>query len=62
MRVTKKKRPEELRRGVVYEVSCSECNMKYIGETGRSLQERLKEHKYAVRTANTKNGIVAHAT
>ena len=60
MRV-KSQRPEELRRGVVYEVPCSECNMKYIGETGRSLQERLKEHKYAVKTANMNNGIAAHA-
>ena len=60
MRV-KSQRPEELRRGVVYEVPCSECNTKYISETGRSLQERLKEHKYAVKTANMKNGIAAHA-
>ena len=33
----------------------------YIGETGRSLEVRLKEHKYAVRTANMNNGIAAHA-
>ena len=33
----------------------------YIGETGRNLKERLKEHKYAVKTGNMKNGIAAHA-
>ena len=60
MRV-KNKRPEELRRGVVYEVPCQDCGRSYIGETSRSLQERLKEHKYAVRTANMNNGIAAHA-
>lgn len=25
----------------------------YIGETGRNLMERIKKHKYAVRTINT---------
>ena len=28
---------------------------------GASLEVRLKEHKYAVRTANMTNGIAAHA-
>ena len=60
MRV-KNKRPKELRRGVVYEVPCNGCSKMYIGETGRSLQERLKEHKYAVKTANMNNGIAAIA-
>ena len=33
-------------RGVVYEIMCKEegCNRKYIGQTGRSLYERMKEH------------------
>ena len=60
MRV-KNRRPVELRRGVVYEVPCGACNKMYVGETGRSLHERLKEHKYAVKTANMNNGIAAHA-
>jgi predicted GIY-YIG superfamily endonuclease len=35
-------------KGVVYRVSC-ECGATYIGETGRSLEVRLKEHKRAVK-------------
>ena len=33
-------------RGVVYEIQCKEegCSKKYIGQTGRSLYERIKEH------------------
>ena len=31
-------RPEEKRRGVVYEVPCRDCNSVYVGETGRSLE------------------------
>ena len=54
-------RPRELKRGAIYEVPCGGCEKVYIGETGRNLQERLKEHKYTVKTANMNNGIVAHA-
>ena len=30
--------------GVVYQLECLECKAKYIGETGRVLSVRLKEH------------------
>ena len=60
MRV-KNRKPDELKRGAVYEVPCGECDRSYIGETGRCLKERLKEHQYAVRTGNMNNGIAAHA-
>ena len=55
----KTRRDKELRRGVVYEVPCGGCSSVYFVETGRLLQERLKE--YAVKTANMNNGITAHA-
>ena len=45
---------------VVYRVPCQDCDGAYIGETGRSLQKRLTEHKYAVRTNDRKNGIAVH--
>ena len=60
MRV-KNKRLEELRRGAVNEVPCADGSHVYIGEMGRSLTERLKEHKYTVRRGNMNNGIAAHA-
>ena len=60
MRV-KSRRPDERRKGVVCEVPCGGCNQVCIGETGRSLEVCLKEHKYAVKTANMTNGIAAHA-
>ena len=31
--------------GVVYELSCKDCDSMYIGETGRWLSDRIKEHK-----------------
>ena len=52
---------EEKKQGVVYEVPCKDCEAVYIGETGRNLQERVKEHKYAVKRRDKNNGIAVHA-
>jgi len=41
----KDKRAKEEQSGVVYEISCKNCEQVYVGETGRSLGCRLKEHK-----------------
>ena len=45
--------------GIVYSVSCGEsgCNMKYIGQTGRKLEERIKEHERDARTKNKEQKI-----
>ena len=53
--------PDVMRKGVVYRVPCMDCDVAYIGETGRNLQRRLKEHKYAVKRGDEKNGIAVHA-
>ena len=37
--------PKEKKTGVVYKIPCKTCNKSYIGETGRTLETRLKEHK-----------------
>ena len=31
-------------RGCVYEIKCEECERKYVGQTSRSLYERMNEH------------------
>ena len=38
--------------GVVYKIPC-ECGKVYIGETGRSIHERIKEHDRDIRLART---------
>ena len=60
MRV-KSTRLDNRKKGVIYEVPCADCDSVYIGETGRSLEMRLKEHKYAVKTYDTNNGVAVHA-
>ena len=48
-------------KGVVYRVNCNTCNQTYIGETGRTLKVRLKEHHRAVNVSDANNGIAVHA-
>ena len=44
--------------GVVYEIPCS-CREKYIGETKRALEMRLKEHQAATRRGETEKSAIA---
>ena len=37
--------PIDKRSGCVYELSCQQCSATYIGQTGRQLGQRIKEHK-----------------
>ena len=45
--------------GVVYRVPCRDCPQAYIGQSGRTLQCRMKEHKRAVEQGNTETSAVA---
>ena len=47
--------------GVVYRIPC-ECGKVYIGETGRPMQDRIKEHDRDIRFARTQTSAVAEHT
>ena len=48
--------------GVVYQIECKDCEASYVGQTGRHLRERLKEHTKALEKGNTMNsGVAEHA-
>ena len=38
-----------------------DCEQVYIGETGRTMQKRVTEHKTAVQKYDKNNGIAVHA-
>ena len=57
----KSARPDNRKKGIVYEIPCTDCDCMYIGETSRYLEMRLKEHKYMVKNNDTKNGVAVHA-
>merc|ERR1712121_568552 len=40
----KDKTPDEKKCGVIYEVQCPSCPERYVGETGQTLETRMKEH------------------
>ena len=44
--------------GVVYKIPC-ECRKVYIGETGRAMQDRIKEHDRDIRLARTQTSAVS---
>ena len=50
--------PHNERPGVIYKIRC-ECVDFYIGETGRTLDTRLKEHKAACRIGAFERSAVA---
>ncbi len=52
--------PQEKIKGMIYRVQC-ECGSSYVGETARTLETRLKEHKRAIRYDDQNNGIAVHA-
>ena len=51
--------PSSMKSGVVYSIPCTTCPAVYVGQTSRSLETRLKEHKAAVRHAKTEVSAVA---
>ena len=45
--------------GVVYKICCSVCDACYIGQTGRTLTQRLKEHQRSVKNNDTQSSALA---
>ena len=54
--------PLQQRVGVVYRVPCGTCPKVYVGQTGRTLDHRLKEHGRALVSGNlAQSAIAEHA-
>ena len=49
---------QDLSTGVVYKISCKDCEKVYIGQTPRALRSRTREHKRAIFTGD-KNSLLA---
>ena len=51
--------PANRRKGVVYSIPCAECPRTYIGQTGRSLDHRLREHRRALKNRDLGSSALA---
>lgn len=57
-----KDKTDDLKKSGIYEISCSECEDKYIGQTKRSIEIRFKEHVSSVQKQQaTKSAVALHA-
>ena len=39
---------QESRSSVIYRIPCADCSRSYVGQTGRNLSQRIREHRRAV--------------
>ena len=54
--------PMDKRAAVVYQIPCANCPAIYVGQTGRCLGKRIKEHQQAVEAGNCANlALAEHA-
>ena len=51
--------PLQQQASVIYQIPCGTCSKLYIGQTGRTLEHCLKEHKRALASGNTAQSAVA---
>jgi len=59
IRVPKDKNNVEECRGVVYRVDCNDCDASYVGQTGRQLGTRMKEHKVNIKLDPSRNSVIS---
>ena len=52
--------PTDTQAGVVYAVGCKNCPKVYIGETGRTVKQRLKEHQDHTKKGNVDKSAIAN--
>jgi len=58
-----KKKPCDIKtHGFVYRIPCSSCSWSYVGETGRTIGERINEHKRAVRQWSVSSEVATHVS
>ena len=47
------------KKGVVYEIPCEDCALTYVGETMRTLNDRIKEHRWHLEKGDILKSAVA---
>ena len=55
-----KNRPESNIECGVYKIPCKDCDQSYIGETGRNMDARFREHKTDIAIQKKDSGVASH--
>lgn len=58
--VNNKDKQNILEKNGVYEIKCANCDAIYIGQTGRSLNKRIMEHKKSIQNNKNVTGFSIH--
>ena len=56
----KDSRLNEEKRNIIYQINCNNCSAVYIGESGRNMEIRLKEHERDFRNMKMNNNMFQH--
>ena len=56
----KDKQPAFNKAGVVYKLDCNECDAVYVGETGRQVKDRMREHQNDIVKAKQVSKVYNH--
>ena len=51
--------PNHQQTGIIYRVTCRDCPQAYVGQSGRTLECRMKEHRRAVEHGNIDTSAIA---
>ena len=59
----KDKLSSDYRAAVIYKIPCGDCQKVYVGETARTLKQRFREYKRALKNLDRDaSGLAEHAT
>src|SRR5580765_7555343 len=58
VKVHKDALPNTSRKNVVYQIACMNCDASYVGQTGRLLGTRVKEHRAHINRHSTQPSVI----
>jgi hypothetical protein len=60
LQLKNEKDPDKYNHSGIYELRCKSCDLKYVGQTGRSFRVRYKEHINAIHSNKTSSRYAQH--
>ena len=60
MFINNKDKRDKNEKSGIYEISCQNCNAKYIGQCGRNIGSRINEHKKSIADRRNCTGFSEH--